>query len=341
MTPMRDRPENLAEEKLRAALCAGWCIRVESLTHLPIGFGSHHWSATDQRGSKWFVKVDDLGFVADGQDEEFGRLSRSQETALTLHRDAGLGFVLAPVPAGNGAPLWRLSSRYALSVFPTIAGVAGQFGPHRREEIAEVTGLIAEVHRATPAVAHLAPRADLLLPGRDGLNAALADLGRPWTGGPHAAAARDLLLLHEERVRQWLERFDQLVAEVRGAGSDWVVTHGEPHPGNILRSPTGAWLIDWATVQLAPPERDVWMLTDAFAGLLREEPAGVDAQVRSRYRRISGRTVSPSGIALYRLWWPLADVAAFLDDLRRPHGDGADAAAALRYLAGNLEAASA
>ncbi len=338
---MRDRPESLAESELRAALRAGWCIRADALAHLPVGFGSHHWSATDQRGSRWFVKVDDLGFVADGREEEFGRLSRSQETALTLHRDAGLGFVLAPVPAENGAPVWRLSPRYALSVFPTIAGTAGQFGPHRREELAEVTGLVAEVHRATPAVAHLAPRADLLLPGRDGLNAALADLGRPWIGGPYSEAARDLLLLHERRVRQWLERFDQLVAEVRGDGSDWVVTHGEPHPGNILRSPTGAWLIDWATVQLAPPERDVWMLTDAFTGMLREEPTGVDAQVRSGYHRISGRAVSPVGIALYRLWWPLADVAAFLDDLRRPHADGADAAAALKYLTRNLAAASA
>lgn len=243
---MWDRPESLDEDELRAVLRTGWCIRVESLTHLPVGFGSHHWSATDQRGSEWFVKVDDLGFVADGRDEEFGRLSRSQETALALHRDAGLGFVLAPVSAENGAPLWRLSSRYALSVFPAIARAAGQFGPHRREELAEVTGLVAEVHRATPAVA-----------------------------------------------------------------------------------------------QLAPPERDVWMLTDAFAGMLREEPTGADAQVHSRYRRISGRTVSPAGIALYRLWWPLADVAAFLDDLRRPHGDGVDAAAALRYLTGNLEGASA
>ncbi|MFD2765834.1 phosphotransferase [Micromonospora eburnea] len=306
-----------------------------------MGFGSYHWSATDQHGSEWFVKVDDLGFAEDGREEEFGRLGRSQGTALTLHRDAGLEFVLAPVPAEDGAPLWRLSSRYALSVFPMIAGTAGEFGPHRREDLAEVTGFLAELHRATPAVAHLAPRAELLLPGRDGLNAALADLGRPWTGGPHSEAARDLLTLHEERVRQWLDRFDRLVDEVRGDGSDWVVTHGEPHPGNVMRSPTGAWLIDWATVQMAPLERDMWMLTDAFAGMLREEPAGADEQLLAQYSRISDRTVSPAGVALYRLWWPLADVAAFLDDLRRPHSEGEDAAAALKYLALNLEAASA
>lgn len=340
MQHMRDKPANFDEKELLAALSEGWSTRAESLTYLPVGFGSYHWSAADQRGLEWFVKVDDLGYAEDGRDEEFGRLGRSQETALTLHRDAGLEFVLAPVPAGNGAPLWRLSSRYALSVYPMIAGTAGEFGSHRREDLAEVTGFLAELHRATPAVAHLAPRADLLLPGRDGLNAALADLRQPWTAGPHSEAARDLLTLHEGRVRQWLDRFDHLVNEVRGDGSDWVVTHGEPHPGNVMRSPMGAWLIDWATVQMAPPERDMWMLTDAFTRMLREELTGADEQVFAQYSRISGRTVSPAGIALYRLWWPLADVAAFLDDLRRPHGEGEDAAAALKYLALNLEAAS-
>ena len=52
------------------------------------------------------------------------------------------------------------------------------------------------------------------------------------------------------------------------------------------------------------------------------------------------RSVKPAGIALYRQWWALADVAAFTDDLRRPHGDGEDAAAALTYLAGYLESAT-
>jgi spectinomycin phosphotransferase len=39
-----------------------------------------------------------------------------------------------------------------------------------------------------------------------------------------------------------------------------VVTHGEPHPGNILRAAGGLYLIDWDTVGLALPERDLWMV---------------------------------------------------------------------------------
>ncbi|MGW0436046.1 phosphotransferase [Micromonospora sp. NPDC003197] len=304
-----------------------------------MGFGSYHWSASDRGGAMWFVKVDDLGFNAADREDEFNRLRRSFDTALALHRDAGLDFVLAPVAAGTGATLWRLSSQYALSVFPMIYGTVGEFGPHRSEDLGEMAELLARLHRATPAVAHLAPRADLLLPGRDRLNVAFAELDQPWSGGPYAEAARAVLARHAGRVRSWLTDFDRLVGEVRANTSDWVLTHGEPHPGNVIRTAAGMRMIDWTTAQIAPPERDLWMLTTAFSSMLGGEASGTDDEVLARYTRIGGRTATPTGIALYRRWWPLADITDFLDYLRRPHDDGEDASAALTYLTLNLESA--
>ena len=40
----------------------------------------------------------------------------------------------------------------------------------------------------------------------------------------------------------------------------WVVTHGEPHPVNVMQTDAGRVLIDWDTVAIAPPERDLWMV---------------------------------------------------------------------------------
>ena len=37
-----------------------------------------------------------------------------------------------------------------------------------------------------------------------------------------------------------------------------MITHGEPHPGNILRSRGRLLLIDWDTAGVALPERDLW-----------------------------------------------------------------------------------
>ncbi|TDB79703.1 phosphotransferase [Micromonospora sp. KC721] len=305
-----------------------------------MGAGSYHWSVTECNGTVWFAKADDLGADEAARQDVFDRLRRSFATALALHRDAGLEVVVPPMPATDGAVLRRLTPRYALSAFPMLDGTAGDFGPHRRADLAEMVYLLAEVHRATPVVAHLAPRADLRLPGRNRLHEALCEISRPWTGGPHAEPARHLLARHAGRVQRWLADFDRLVGAVRATAPGWVVTHGEPHPGNVIRTPRGPRLLDWATVQIAPPERDLWLLTTAFASLIGVGQAGDDDEVLARYAQATGRSVHPAGIALFRRWWALADVAAFIDDLRRPHGDGEDPAAALACLTGYLETAT-
>lgn len=118
-----------------------------------------------------------------------------------------------------------------------------------------------------------------------------------------------------------------------------MITHGEPHPGNVIRTGAGLRLIDWTTAQIAPPERDLWMLTSAFTGMLGAGPVGEDEDVFAHYTRLGGHPPDRTGIALHRRWWPLADVAAFLDELRRPHDDGEDSTAAFRYLTLKLGAA--
>jgi aminoglycoside phosphotransferase (APT) family kinase protein len=94
------------------------------------------------------------------------------------------------------------------------------------ERLAEV---LATLHRQElPAV----PERAIELPGRGGLEEALDDLGDQWSGGPYSEPARDLL--------------------DRMASAPQVITHGEPHPGNIVRTGAGLMLVDWDTVGLAP-----------------------------------------------------------------------------------------
>jgi len=108
-----------------------------------------------------------------------------------------------------------------------------------------------------------------------------------------------------------------------------VITHGEPHPGNIIRVAANAdadggaaadggvggagpasgaiMLIDWDTVGLAPPERDLWMVATETSAELR------------RYTELTGRPVDMAAIELYRLRWALDDLSCFVRDLRAPH----------------------
>ncbi|MFF5080543.1 aminoglycoside phosphotransferase family protein [Actinoplanes sp. NPDC000266] len=301
---MRERPADLTDAQLAATLAEGWGIHAPALAYLPVGAGGHHWSAPP-----WFVTVTDY--------------SPALEPALDTAARLGLDFVVAAIRAPDGTLVRRLGDRYAVTVHPFVPGSAGSFGPHPPADRDAVLDMLIALHgtRAT------APRADLRLPGRARLERALADLDRPWTSGPYAEPARRLLAGHTAAVTRRLSRLD-----APPSTESWVVTHGEPHPGNVLRTPSGPLLIDWDTVQLAPPERDLWMLTDAMI----DAPPSNDMPLLSRYERATGHRVSAAAIEFYRNWWILADIANYTDDLRRPHTEGADLAAALTYLAANL-----
>lgn len=327
---MQDHPEGVSDTDLTTALRDGWDIGVTSISYLPWGAGSYHWRVGDDTGGDWFVTVDALGPVPDSR---FAQLRQAFDTAVTLNRRAGLDLVVAPVPTRRGDSVWRLDHRYALTVFPMLAGEAGRFGPHRPQDRPEVVAMLVALHRATPLVVTTAPRADLDLPDRDELTGALADLDQAWTGGPYAEPARKLLTAQQGRVRQWLDEFDQLVGQVQDTAASWVVTHGEPHPGNVLRTEHGLRLVDWETVRLAPPERDLWLLaTDGPAGSGDDGTAPDTIDIVTGYESASGRSVDPVAIALYRLRWTLADIAGYLAEFRRPHGESADSAASWTYL---------
>ena len=66
-------------------------------------------------------------------------------------------------------------------------------------------------------------------------------------------------------------------------------------------------LIDWDTVGLAPPERDLWSLATETGDELR------------RYTELTGRPVDSAAIELYRVRWDLDDLSCFVRDLRAPH----------------------
>ena len=212
-------------------------------------------------------------------------------------------------------------------MFPFLAGTPGDWGdPLAAPERGELVAMLAALHRADPAAVRL-PRAEPRLPWRGGLETALAELGQPWTGGPYAEPARALLAGAAGPVRRHLDHLDRWVRR-RGRGGV-VITHGEPHPGNVIRFPrtpvtpgipaapgtagdacrAGARLalIDWDTAGLAPPERDLWMVATESGDEL------------SRYAELTGRPADPAAMEFYRLRWALDDLSCFVRDLRAPH----------------------
>lgn len=272
---MLSPPGNISEAELRAGLAKDWGISPRELVYEPVGFGSHHWMTEEH-----FISAD----VA----KDSSVLAAALRTATALRDDAGLGFVVAPIPTHSGSLLELVTSEWVMHVYPRLTIVdPTQYGSHTDPRVVELVGAI---HAATPVAAEHAGSEDFSIRGRDDLEDALDDLEDPWDSGPYGERARLLLAAHGDDVRSLLDAHDKIVDAV--PREDWVVTHGEPHRGNIFRTTQGWAVVDWETALLAPRERDLWDL-----------PAHGNARLQQ----------------LYRLRWDLAEVAVYISGFYNAH----------------------
>jgi hypothetical protein len=306
---------------LTDALSEGWGFRRASLSYQAVGFGSHHWLAVDPGGLKLFVTVDDLREKlrddADTTGAVFGRLGQAFESALSLRRDAGLDFVVAPLPDTGGRVLRRLTGRYSLVVHPYLADChSGQDGGFESSADRHAAlALLVRLHGVRLHGAKVArpPADNFEVPGRAALLAAMHSTGEPWQAGPYGTRSRDLLARHAADLGALLAAFDELAGRVRAKGR-MVITHGGPDAGNVLKTPAGLVLVDWESALLAPPERDLWALAESDPGLL------------DVYSAATGTAIDTGALALYRMWYDLAEISLYIRWFRGSHDDTADAA---------------
>jgi spectinomycin phosphotransferase len=310
---MRSEPGHINRRELARTLDRRWGLAAAGLRYLPVGFGDHHWELTDAGGSRWFVTVTALagGWRGTGQEAGYADLRAAMETVIALSQ-AGLDFAVAPVPTAGGQALAPLGQQHAVTVFPHIDGAAAKFGDELTAgDRLALIGMLARLHDATPVARRTAPSRSPSPESRPALDAALGEMDRPWHGGPYSEPVRQLLARHASRLGRALARFDELVRAAARSGPA-VITHGEPHPGNILRDAGQMRLIDWDTVGLALPERDLWLV------------AGDDPGAGGCYTELTGRPVSAAATRMYQMRWSLDDIALAVRDFRAPHEPNED-----------------
>ncbi len=299
-----------------SALARRWEVTVASMAYRPVGFGSHHWEVIDAAGTRWFVTVDDLEArrhsLREPVNVALDRLRRSLAAARDL-RDCGRTFVVAPVPTLDGEPLARTNDRFGVALYPFVEGQSFSWGefstPAHRHAVLD---LVIAVHTAPSAVRRHAMTDDFAIPHRDELEAIFDPAGNVEDCGPYARPTTVLLVENAAPIQRLLARYDELVMESRAQPSRTVLTHGEPHPGNTMRTSEGWLLIDWDTALVAPPERDLWSL----------DPG--DGSVLGAYADVTGLTPLPSMLELYRIRWDLADIAVDVSRFRRHHTGSLD-----------------
>jgi spectinomycin phosphotransferase len=297
---VRATPENLDAGSVVDALQHTWDFDAVFADYVAVGTGSYHWTVEDTTGRRAFVTVDDLGqkaWLGDTRSAAFDGLRSAFDTSLAL-RQSGLEFVIAPIPTRHGESVHRLDPQYAIALFPFVEGQAGEFGNYEDGDRDAILAMLEELHQSPVAAASGLRTAGLAIPGRRDLEGALLDLDETWTGGPLSEPARAAVRDSASELTDLLTLADRLAAEAEERGVASVVTHGEPHAANVMRTSKGRVLVDWDTVALAPPERDLWMLVDDD-----QDDAALD---------------------FFRLAWDLKDLAEYLNVVRSPHQENDD-----------------
>jgi len=284
------------------------------LNYLPVGWGSHHWDAVDRDGSRWFITVDELENkrvrADESLDDGFARLRASLRSAAAL-RKAGCEFVIAPVAANDAESVVRSGARFAIAVYPFTEGRTFRWGEWTAAARFGTLSMVAAVHLAPGRVRADALSEEFWVPFRDQLEAACGGW-EPAESGPYTRAAARLLREHAAAVRRQLGRYDRLADVARARPERYVLTHGEPHPGNTMLASDGWRLLDWDTVLVAPPERDLWHLDNG------------DGSMSAAYAAATGVTPVPELIEFYQMGWDVKDMAYDAARFFRPHAESAD-----------------
>ncbi|HEX3815358.1 MAG TPA: aminoglycoside phosphotransferase family protein [Mycobacteriales bacterium] len=310
---MRDEPAELPVDAVLGHVRDGWDVPVEVIRYLPVGAGSYNWVAEADGRPAWFIKCDRI----ESQDTR-QRLCSTFLAAAKL-RDGGLEFVVAPIPDRSGQLLRVITPGWAMSVCRYLGGsAAGEGDWPDEEQRAEVAALLGRLHAAP--VPECAPR--WAPPPELVAGPFMPSLDRLWSAGPFSAPAREMLLGATEHIESLIARFRRLLARLEADSQPWVLTHGEPHSANIIRTDAGRMhLIDWDSARIAPRERE-------FRRHLVLDGSALDA-----YSTTAGTSrIRPYVQELYSVEWNLVEILWFSYCLRIDHADTPDARRALTAL---------
>lgn len=286
---MREPPEDVPDAVVLAAVRTHWRATADAVEHLPVGFGAHHWRASDRGLALAFVTLDHYAARHTPQSLEAAYAGASQ---LSFAAD----FVVAPMPTGDGSftvPSGEDPPASALSVTHWVHGERAGDGPVR--DRAEAEAMLLRLHRVAPP-ARL-PRWSPVVPVHfaDKLSEQLAEA---WTTGPYSERGRSALRKHLDSIRAWTSAYHLLADQA--LDRPWVATHGEPHTRNQMLTLSGhRVLVDWESLRLAPAERDLrWLVADGHGDLVPSDPEMV---------------------AMFDLEWRLDEVAQYASWFAAPH----------------------
>lgn len=237
-------------------LSAAYALPLQSITFLPEGEDSYGYIAVSETGERYFAKASTS--VPD---------TCLQVASLLRHRCNILG-VVAPLETRDG----KLSipwHDFRVSLFPFIEGRSRwdlwKIGKDFTDaELGQAAVLLAAIHYCEDEIeANHLPVVKYDLPLRNEFYTVLeAPTKEIAPQNRYQKQLLEALAAHRSSILETMERYDELGSSAAASQTSFVITHGDPTPGNlILDTENRLHLIDWDGVSLGPTERDLVAFT--------------------------------------------------------------------------------
>ncbi len=242
--------------ELLQRLSTAYALPLQSITFFPEGEDSYGYIVVSETGGKYFAKASTS--VPD---------TCLQVASLLRHR-CNISAVVAPL--GTSDDMLSIPWHdFRVSLFPFIEGESRwdlwKVGKDFTDAaLGQTAVLLAAIHHCTDEIgANCLPVLKYDLPLRNELYGVLeaSEDGIP-SQNPYQKQLLEALAAHRSSILETLDRYDALGRSGVAAQTPFVITHGDPTPGNlILDTQNRLHIIDWDGVSLGPAERDLVAFT--------------------------------------------------------------------------------
>lgn len=256
ITPSMKVDNSFNKTELLKHLSTAYDISLRSITFFPEGEDSYGYIVLSETGEKYFAKASTS--VPN---------NRLHAASLLQHKCNILG-VVAPLETQEEtlSISWQ---DFRVSLFPFIEGKSRwdlwKVGKDFTDtELSETGALLATIHGCPEAIApNDLTIAKYDLPLRHELHTVLeAPAKKIASQNQYQKQLLKALAEHQSVVLETLDRYDSLGRSAAALQTPFVITHGDPTPGNlILDTNNRLHLIDWDGVCLGPPEKDLVSFT--------------------------------------------------------------------------------
>ncbi len=261
-------------------LSAAYNLPMRSITFFPEGEDSYGYIVLSETGEKYFAKA------------STSVPNTCLQAASVLRHRCNIPSIVAPLETQEGALSvpWQ---NFRVSLFPFIEGKSRwdlwKVGKDFTDaELSQTGALLATIHECLDTSAsdsltvaeydlpslrgwRLESKilqdsltiAEYNLPLRHELHTVLeAPTKKIPTQNQCQKQLLEALTQHKSEILQTLERYESLGRSAAALQTPFVITHGDPTPGNlILDTENRLHLIDWDGVCLGPPEKDLVSFT--------------------------------------------------------------------------------